>query len=439
MSSSTLTTRTGSRTSRTDLRLMGTLTQHQSAISVWFSFAIVVLFGSHREQASAAPPVILEPRSVDQPSLRCDARVFASPKQVSRGGVLRIRCEIYFATAPDLYNPFLREDLLLPARVNIISADGRTSHELLRPREGARKPSDDTAWVSIRGGRTLGRELAFSVGPAPDSGANDRRGLSQIDLAPGDYFVQAVYSRWLVPGWPNSPVFSDPRIPGGDEPQPATGVGLARMNDPYIVSEPVKFVVIADDSKETVEPVLADAPPVRLDVVPDRQMARVGEQFGVELRITNVSRKVLSIYNPTLNGFLSPYQAVVLEVTNEKEALIGDLLAPGRGSAQLPRRRDWYAMPPGGTVSSRRTFTIGSVPRTQFNARNPLPPGKYFFEFGAREALFSGLPDALRDPDADPNEAVRKLFSSGWGQQLRGPVVCRSNRVDLEILPRTGD
>jgi hypothetical protein len=138
-----------------------------------------------------------------------------------------------------------------------------------------------------------------------------------------------------------------------------------------------------------------------------------------------------------LNGFLSPYQAVVLEVTNEKEALIGDLLAPGRGSTQEPCRRDWYAMPPGATVSSRRTFTVGSVPGTR-SPRN-LPPGKYFLEFNAREALFSGLPDALRDPDADPSESVRKLFSSGWGQQLKGPTVCRSNRVEFEILPETGD
>jgi hypothetical protein len=439
MYSPTLTTKTRSRTSRPDHRPKTNSTQHQPTISVWLFLAIVVLFGSFCEQANAMPPLILEPRSVDAPSLRCDARVSASPKEVGKGGVLRIRCEIYCATTTNLYNPFLREDFRLPARVIIASADGRTGHELLQPADGARKPSDDTAWVSIRGGSTLGREFAIRVGPA-HSGVNDRQYLAQLDLAPGEYFVQAIYSHWLVPFWPNSQFTLGPRVPGGDEPQPQAVPGAGRaMNDPYIVSEPIKFVVIADDSKETAEPVLDDAPPVRLDVVPDRQKIRVGEQLGVELRITNVSQKVISIYNPTLNGFLSPYKAVALEFTNEKGVLIGDLLAPGRGSAQLPRRRDWYAMPPGATVSSRRTRTVGSVPGTQFNARNPLPAGRYFLEFNAREALFSGLPEALRDPDADPSESVRKLFSSGWREQLRRPVVCRSNRVELEILPRTGD
>ena len=121
-------------------------------------------------------------------------------------------------------------------------------------------------------------------------------------------------------------------------------------------------------------------------------------------------------------------------------------------------------MPGGAFVSQPFEFRIGTVDGfAHWHGGNMLPPGKYFLELRVYDhilirpwnlervmrlyaeadmkAFGESVDPAFHDrplPPDEPKEPVGLSYDQ-WRRTLPGPEICRSNRVELEILPPTGD
>jgi hypothetical protein len=198
------------------------------------------------------------------------------------------------------------------------------------------------------------------------------------------------------------------------------------------------------------------------------QPAKITAVFGrpteVEIRMTNASDQTLEVYDPSLNGLLWGRRAVVLEVLDSEGNDLGNLLLRNfGGSAMSPGKRDWVSLEPGKIASGQFRFLAGKVPNVEGGVADDLPPGKYFLELRVHRHVISGRPDLsgieamLRKagaraaanggfkvpPDlleAEPEKNPKPRISyEEWERTLPGPEILRSKRIELEILPRTGD
>jgi hypothetical protein len=398
----------------------------------------ILFFG--KPALAVYPPGVLEQKKVQTASLRCEARLSVKPPVARAGESVTIRCEIECDGTRELYNPFLSERFKLPAQIVIVSVDGKVRRDLLRPPEPNQQKSDDRIWVGTSGGGTRGRELEVRITKPGDNGEKSGRSTRPISLAPGEYYVQAIYNHWLTATWPNRPSRSGERSWDGDEPRAPPPRRLEEMDNAYVVSDAVKFVVLEGVSQAAENQERPGSYALRLEAHPERPKAVAGSQIKVEIRMTNRSSDAVDVFNPTLNPFLRMRQAVSLEISDSGGNAIGDLLTPGRGSTQDPIRQDWFLLSPGGTVSIERTFRLGSVPGTRFRMGNWLPPGKYYLQLNGRPPLISGLPEPINDRDFNSSAASwGRGLSTEWVRSFQDPAICHSRRVELEILPRTGD
>jgi hypothetical protein len=280
-----------------------------------------------------------------------------------------------------------------------------------------------------------------------------------LDLLPGDYYAQVVYDYRLV-----MPFSRAGKTLAEDEvisriPERAKGYDAEiQARGPLLISEPVKFTVASPaDAKVPLQTqrTAPDGPPVAAEIKVLTPKVIVGRQAQLELRFVNVSGKTIDVSAPILSG---RDRASSLAIIAEDGTLIGDLFATPANSLEA----GWIALPPGGLLSRKFEFNAGFVWDTQYwNTDNLLPPGKYFLEWRIHHPLISGRPwDLLSGTKRQiANERMRagvlpgdldmlaKDFQSRlsplsrdqWRSTLPGPIICRSNRVELEILPRTGD
>jgi hypothetical protein len=72
------------------------------------------------------------------------------------------------------------------------------------------------------------------------------------------------------------------------------------------------------------------------------------------------------------------------------------------------------------------------------NIPKALTVGKYSLELRAHAPVLSGMPAFVTARKNRTSDANHPSYGE-WRRSFPGPEICRSNRVELEILPRTGD
>jgi hypothetical protein len=190
------------------------------------------------------------------------------------------------------------------------------------------------------------------------------------------------------------------------------------------------------------QPHLKDTPscPLTVTLMPRHCTANLGGEVVVEITLMNQSDRFLELYNPFFDRLLMARQrAAELAISRDDGSNIGDLFTFRGGSALAgPRKMDWIRVPPAGRIGTSFKFLAGSVPGTEYFVGRELPTGRYFVDLRIREPVITGPPLAVTQIE-DPLEAMRHSTYLQWLQSFPGREICRSNRVELEILPRTGD
>jgi len=383
---------------------------------------------------------LLQPKNDVRSIFNCEAVLKVEPTTVAIGGEFRIVCEVIGHREPnDLFNGFLSERFKLPAQILITSTDGDLRREVLHCPEGASEKVGLHCWQYVRRGRTIGRELIVKVGKVTSAIQIDSR-LRAIDLPPGEYHVQVIYNHWLVAKWLNRPSYAGRRPTDGTENEPRPLEWAAdKMNEPLAISKPVKIVVTSEVvRKNDVEQPSGKS--LQLDLGrPEVKETPEGPRAILRMRMTNRANETITVFNPFLDTrFFFEAKVMDLAILRPTDQLVGNYMDEFAGSSGRPTIRDWATVPPGGTVSSEFAFAPEHVPQTDFSSRRKLPAGKYLLEMHGRAALLQPPPLIF----AETNDASAIATDPGyqeWRRAFPGPEICRSNRVELEILPRTGD
>jgi hypothetical protein len=334
----------------------------------------------------------------------------------------------------------LSERFKLPARLFITSADGTVRHELLRAVEGMRDRSDARCWLP-GGSHTIGRELTIKITKPVDRDVLDSR-VRTIELSPGEYYIQVIYSYWLVGHWLGAPSSGEPRQIDGtaDEPRVKVGFSEAEMDEPMAISTPVKLVVTRGEA--SAQPIVSKTEcPLRLELQsPTTRQTKLGLCVDVPFRVTNQSDGTVSVFNPLLDlRLFTERKALDLAVVASDGLHLGNYTdLHSLHASRTPRSSDWMRFIPGATVGSK--FAIlrpDDVPHLNF-ARRRIPPGKYALELRGHEALIAQPPAIVFESNDSAVISANSIFRD-WVRAFPGPEICRSNRVEFEILPRTGD
>lgn len=164
----------------------------------------------------------------------------------------------------------------------------------------------------------------------------------------------------------------------------------------------------------------------------------VGHKVEVEIRVTNPSKETVLAYNPLLNRLLWGQQ-VTLAILAPDGTKIGDLLHRDGGSMKFATRSDWITIPPGGFVKSTFTFRGGTVRGTEFIGQNPLPPGKYFLQAWLHESALTPPPIGTQGVGDDELDILGSMTYRDWMFSFPGEIIAKSEKVELLLLPRTGD
>jgi len=162
----------------------------------------------------------------------------------------------------------------------------------------------------------------------------------------------------------------------------------------------------------------------------------VGRTVRLEIRFTNNSGDAIEIYNPGFNPLLYSRRAAAMTLMDRGENYLTDMLDRDRGSCTSPGPSDWRRVAAGGTTSSVFQFRAGRAPGLDFRPGESLPPGTYFLELVVYNRCVSENPFRV---GADLRDVEDPVKMAKWEFGFPGPEICRSNRVELEILPRTGD
>jgi hypothetical protein len=162
---------------------------------------------------------------------------------------------------------------------------------------------------------------------------------------------------------------------------------------------------------------------------------KLGRPVEVAVEIVSTSDRAMMIYDSSLSTLLTPKSAV-MALLDREERLVANMLEREHGSAVSPSALDWRILSPGRSVHSTFQFRAGRTPGVVLKTGEELPVGKYFLELRLHERAISDPPFQV-DKSGKANDDPVKLKQ--WLQDFPGPEICRSNRVEFEILPRTGD
>jgi len=387
--------------------------------------AAVCSGGEEDSSPDSSPRGTLPPKEHHWPDFGCKASAQPERRSIASGQPLIVRCEIgCTGGAREIYNGFFASNKKCAAKILITSADGVTRRELPvqdvgsdREREGA------TPWLFLREGEGAGRRITVAI-----NGNGDER--LNLKLAPGEYYVQVVYSYWLIPSRPSSlqPPLS-PEPTEFDEPHPIRPWSETEMDRPMAVSEPAKFVVVADGPSEQPR---ASSDPISIELEPSPLRAQFGKKTALRISMINHTSKPVEVYDPFLNGLLWSRRAVQLAVASKDGTYQGNLLSRDSGSAIEPTKTDWVTLPPGGLVSTTLQFKAGIL----LAGRKELDLGKYQLQLKARGHLVAGRPDLLIPGEA-PDDTRMSLRE--WLRTFPGPELCASKPIEFEIVPGGGE
>lgn len=401
-----------------------------SAVGIVLTVSISAAVEPH-DSASAH---LATPKQYEGPSFSCQAITRMDRRTIALGSTLTIACELRCTGGVvQILNGVLDDRIRLPAEIVIVSADGRICHKLLSDQEVRKRKCDAWDWVSLGGDQAVGREFVFQIGR---STRTDMPRGQMLDLPPGEYYAQSRYNYWAIAP-PKRQLVGQRRRgdASSEEPQAIPPYSDAQMDLPLAISECVKFVVNADAT------IAADAGRDgalvgELTLVQNR--IKLGRQAQLEVKFVNRSKQSVELYNPQLSGLLSSQRAAFIDCIAADGTLIGDLLVEQSGSSRPPSRADWARLPPGGFFTSRVVFRAGSVPGTEFDGARELTPGRYSLQLRLNDAISAGCPQAIKG-SADGITASGLPGYSDWVRSFPGKEVWRSDPVEIEFQPRTGD
>jgi hypothetical protein len=211
--------------------------------------------------------------------------------------------------------------------------------------------------------------------------------------------------------------------------------------------------------------------PISLHLTPETIRAKFGEPVEIRISIANRSDSAVEVYNPKLVWSFHSHRALMLAISSEDGDLIGDLLVKPGGPNVMLHEQAWTMFPPGETGDVKSKFQAGHVHSVFDGPPDELLPGKYILQLRAFGHLVCGRPD-LSSLENGFHSQIARLFATDplnplfapdpfnrslrhkkeelvapesrqsyfeWESDFPGPEICRSNRVELEILPRTGE
>ena len=182
-----------------------------------------------------------------------------------------------------------------------------------------------------------------------------------------------------------------------------------------------------------------DVFPLAVKLQPKRVHVTVGRRFDVEISMRNRSDRAIEVFDAKLDRRLQDH-AMALVILGPDGSYIGDHLARGgrSGSMRLPHKSDWANLNSGDKISAKVAFTAGDVPTADQIEPASLPPGKYFLELRVFDRALSGLPAGMKE-ETSGSETLKLPSFQRWRFGFPGNEVVRSNRMELQILARTGD
>jgi hypothetical protein len=211
-----------------------------------------------------------------------------------------------------------------------------------------------------------------------------------------------------------------------------------RANSEYRLPSIVAAMLMGCIATVTFAEEVAPTAPLAVRVECSTPKVVIGRKVDLEIRLSNASQKTVLAYNPLLSRLLWG-QCVTLAILSPDGAQIGDLMHWDGGSIKSTSRSDWVAIPPGGFVKSTFSFRAGAVRGTFFTGQNPLPPGKYTLQAWLHERAVTPPPIGTKGVGDDELEILGHLTYRDWMLDLPEEVIARSEKVEIELLPRTGD
>jgi hypothetical protein len=384
-------------------------------------------------QASEPLLAIREWRPIQQRDFTAIPKLSIEPARVNGNGYIAIQCELDCTKGSEIvYNACLDPRFKAPAYILIASVDGKFSTVLLNEAASNPKGEEQQAkpllWTWLRESSSIGRELKLHISSDPKAA---QAGELSVYLPPGDYHVQLVYRRWLVAFWRGHPGRAGVQVDDGDvdAPRPYPGLTEGDMDQPIGISKPVRLTVTDGQPQAQRSQPKSE---FSVELRPEHIRGARGEQREIEVRLSNRSKTDIEVYNPFLHPLLWTKRAIRLNVMDNNRRIIGDVLYRWQGSSIAPSELDWVHLPPGAFATRTVPFNISQLPGA---SPVDLAPGRYFIEAEGLASLVVGRPSlAGQRASRGGGDAGRMSFAE-WTEFFPGPVVFKSNQVQLDILP----
>lgn len=208
--------------------------------SVWSNYVVDCILADDSKASGN-----LDPAALVRSDIKAEARIRVRPDLLTTGDTLTIESDFYCKSgAGYVYNGFLSASYRLPAQIVITSSDEKIRQVLLRPSCKTKFHKSD-AWVFLRSGESVGREFVFTIGSREVAQAGE---FKTLELPPGEYSVQAIYSHWIValnrnsifPKTDNDHAEKEKEM---DIPLPVPGYSPTKMDQPAAISNVATFRV----------------------------------------------------------------------------------------------------------------------------------------------------------------------------------------------------
>jgi hypothetical protein len=157
----------------------------------------------------------------------------------------------------------------------------------------------------------------------------------------------------------------------------------------------------------------------------DKQSARLGELFSVDIRFLN-SGGGDEFYNPFLRGQI-PLPAG-LAIFNSDHKYLGDLIEPEEASRLTPSADDWTFIPSLCYVGCVERLMAGYIPATSEHGSQTLPPGEYYVQLVCFKAFLARNPALERQPLEDKEKLLHQ-----FAKEFDRSELFRSNVVKLRL------
>jgi hypothetical protein len=337
------------------------------------------------------------------------------------------------------YNGLLISHLRMPVKICFVSEDGAVRRELSISSSADavagnqnNAGEDASDWIRLRSSQGIGRRITVVVRHENSDVPEDQpaEGVS-VDLPPGKYKIQAICSKWLLPG--SREQGEGDAVVFATEPDPLPGMTFEQMEAKLGESNVVELDVLAKRSssiaaKRAIAAKGNAACPIRVSVDPVELRAQEGQRFAVTISIANVSKQDITVFNPMLDPLLWNWRTISLDAVDREGRTVCNLLARSSGSSRRPNEADWIALPPGGFILSEHRFPVNRI----------IKAGRMGVESSDSFGLIAQVhANSLVDCPLRSDDTNEGMKLAEWRTGFPGKVVARSRTVPLLIQSST--